>query len=323
MQRRRGPGGIWDRYERTAYRPFREAASRYLKEFDGKDKRRQALALESLIPYIGETPLIDVNDGALEQFKEDRLNGRGAFERKAMAGTVNKEITVCTTVLNRACRDWDLIPRAPRLRRVKGPVRTSYPLTWAEQDRLFSQFTNGWDRGCLLFAINTGVRRAELFGLQWSDMVPIPELETYVFILHGDNTKNGQDRAVICNSIARRAVNYQRGNGSKYVFPSQHHQNVGSRVYAPGKVFADAWKKAGLPSGPLTRRGIHNLRFSFATRLRAMGVPEEDRAALLGHNNASLVQHYALPDIERLSEMAERVTVRKETTVLRVKNSVA
>ena len=54
------------------------------------------------------------------------------------------------------------------------------------------------------------------------------------------------------------------------------------------------------------RKGIHNLRHTYAQRLRAAGVPEEDRNALLGHSNASLSQHYALPDIERLQEMSEK-----------------
>lgn len=318
MPRRRQ--GIWERYERTAYKHFEEAASRYLKEFDGKDKRRQALALESLIPYIGNTPIIDINDGVLEKFKEDRFEGRGTFNRKAMAGTVNKELTLVTTILNRACRDWDWLPRVPRIRHVKGPTRTNYPLTWEEQGRLFSAFRNGWDQGAMLFAVNTGVRKAELFGLQWNDMVPIPEIDSYVFILH--DTKNGKDRAVICNSIARRAVTFQRGNTSKYVFPSRFQSAIwsggkGGKVRASGKVFNQAWKDAGLPSDPLIRKGIHNLRHTFGHRLRAAGVPEEDRALLMGHNNASLNQHYALPDIERLSEMAERVTERKETVVLR------
>lgn len=307
--------GIWDRYKRTAFKPFEEAAAKYLEEFDGKDKRRQALALESLIPYIGNVPIFDVDDGALEQFKHDRLNGLGAFDKKAMAGTVNKEITTAVTVLNRAFKDWRWIPGVPRLRRVKGPTRVGYPITWDEQARLFSALPTNWERGCALFAVNTGVRKAELFGLKWTDLVPIPEFETYVFILR--ETKNGKDRPVICNSIAKRAVEYQRDNGSRFVFPSRKPGYKGGRIRATGKTWSNAWKRAGLPSDPLIRKGIHNLRMTFATRLRAAGVPEEDRNLLLGHNNVSMAQHYAMPDIERLLEMAERVTVRKDTVVLR------
>jgi len=312
---------ILGRFERHAHRTFEEAASRYLKEFDGKDKRRQCYALESLIPYIGELPLIDVDASELEGFKDDRKNGKGAFQKPAMAGTINKELTVVTTVLNCACRDWRWIPSVPRIKHVKGAKRVAYPLTWEEQGRLFWALPDGWAIGAALFAVNTGVRSAELFGLKWRNMFPVPELESFVFVL--SDTKNSQDRAVICNSIAQRAVNYQRDNGSQYVFPSKSTRNRGGRIRCSNEVWRKAWKKAGLPSDPLVRKGIHNLRHTFAHRLRAASVPEEDRNMLLGHANASLSQHYALPDLERLQEMAERVTERRDTVVLRSVNSVA
>lgn len=267
------------------------------------------------MPYIGHLTLNDVDDEALLQFKEDRRDGKGAFERASMAGTVNKELTVVVTILNRACRDWRWIPSVPRIRHIKGAVRQAYPLTWQEQERLFACLPDHWALGAACFAVNTGVRKGELFGLKWSDMVPVPELETFVFILR--DTKNGEDRAVICNSIARRAVNYQRGNGSRYVFPSRRAQNVGSQVKACNAVWRRAWEKAGLPEGHLVRKGIHNLRHTFAQRLRAADVPVEDRDALLGHSKASLSQHYALPDIERLQGMAERVTQKRDTVILR------
>ena len=59
-----------------------------------------------------------------------------------MAGTVNKELTLVTTILNRACKDWDWLPRVPRIRHVKGPTRTNYPLTWEEQGRLFATWAD-------------------------------------------------------------------------------------------------------------------------------------------------------------------------------------
>lgn len=306
---------VWARYERNAHRTFGEAASRYLQLFDGKDKDRQRYCLEALIPYIGHLKINDVDDEALQQFKEDRKEGKGAFQKPSMAGTVNKELTVVVTVLNRACRDWRWIPNVPRIRHIKGAVRQAYPLTWNEQERLFSCLPDHWALGAACFAVNTGVRKSELFGLRWRDMVPVPELDTFVFILR--ETKNGEDRAVICNSIAQRAVNRQRGNGSKFVFPSRRAQCKGQMVRACNAVWRKAWEQAGLPDGPLIRKGIHNLRHTFAHRLRAADVPVEDRDALLGHSKASLSQHYALPDIERLQAMAERVTEKRDTVVLR------
>ena len=136
---------VWERYEREAHRTFAEAASRYIREFDGKDKQRQLYCIEALDPYIGDLPCGDVDETALEQYKIDRRDGKGAFEKSVMAGTINKELTVVTTILNRACRDWRWIPSVPRIRHVKGAVRRAYPLTWSEQERLFMALPDHWD----------------------------------------------------------------------------------------------------------------------------------------------------------------------------------
>jgi integrase len=276
--------------------------------------------------------LIDVDDEAMAQFKDDRRSGRAPFDKPAMVGTINKELTQVVTILNKACRVWRWLPSAPKLEHVKGARKQAYPFTWEEQDNLFRCLPTGWAVGAALFAINTGVRKEELFGLKWSDRRWVPELDIkdaegnvkerlYVFVL--EETKNGHQRAVICNSVARRAVEHEAKRQFKdqmkteYVFPSRQVQNYGGRITGMSAVWDRAWEKSDLPSGKLVKRGIHNCRHTFAHRLRAAGVPEEDRNALLGHANTNLAQHYATPDLERLLAYAERTTARRETTVLR------
>lgn len=338
MARTRGFGSIYDRFERHADKTFALAANRYLAEYQGKDKSRAANSIAAVAPYIAHLRLIDVDDEAMLQFKEDRRLGRGPFvdsdgkPRPAMASTINKDLTQVVTILNKACRVWRWLPSAPKLEHVKGAVRQPYPLTWEEQDRLLRQMPTGWDVGLTLFAINTGCRKQEIYGLKWSDRRWIPELDIkhpdgsvkermYVFIL--SETKNSHTRAVIVNSIARRAIEAQlkwqeKYGMSEYVFPSQRVGFHKSRVRYGSKMFDLAWKAAGLPYTKMVKRGLHNCRHTFAHRLRAAGVPQEDRNALLGHANTNLAEHYATPDIERLLAHAEKITVRKETTVLRV-----
>jgi integrase len=338
MPRPRESRSIYDRFERHAERTFAEAASRYLAEFQGKDKRRVAAAVEVVVPYIGSLRLIDVDDEAMGQFKEDRRLGRPPFvfedgrPRPAMVGTINKELTQVTTILNKACEVFRWIPSAPKIQHVVGARKQAYPLTWEEQDALFRCLPSGWDAGAALFAINTGVRKEELFGLKWSDRRYVPELDIknedgtikermYVFVI--TETKNGHPRAIICNSVARRAVEHsakwllKKQVTSEFVFPSHQKGNLGGRCTGSAKIWYDAWKLSGLPSGPLVKKGIHNCRHTFAHRLRAAGVPQEDRNALLGHANSNLAEHYATPSLERQLAHAEKVTARKETTVLR------
>jgi integrase len=79
-----------------------------------------------------------------------------------------------------------------------------------------------------------------------------------------------------------------------------------------------AWQKARKRAG-LQQVRVHDLRHTFAHRLRAAGVQDEDRDALMGHVSGSMSQHYATPTIARLVEEANKVaTTRDSLTVLRV-----
>ena len=302
------------RYEKHYRRTFGEAAVKYLREFKGKSVRRQAYALRTVAPYLEDELLGNVDNDLMATFKEERSKGIGhcASYKPAMAGTINKELNTVTTVLRRACKVWRWIPEPPLIERVVGPEKKSYPYTWEEQEELFSNFDR-WAYGAAMFAVNTGVRKAELRSLKWKALQEISSLDTYIFILRGEETKNGKDRAVICNSLARKYVDEQRDNRSKFVFPKM--------IGLENKAWRDAWWKANLPSDPLIRKGEHNCRHTFGYRLRAFGVWQEDRDELLGHHNSNITQHYAQPDLARLVEATESVAEgyrdKKEIVMLR------
>ncbi len=243
--------GMLDRFDQFEDKTFGDACKQYLSEFEGKCKRRQEYALEPVLEYIADLPLIDVDDLALAQYKHER-------RQQVMTGTVNKELTTVTAVLNKAAKVWRWIPSAPKIQRVKGPTRKPYPITWPEQASLFGNMKDYLRKICV-FAVNTGVRRAEIFKLKWNDRREINGVD--LFILR--ETKNGQDRPVIMNRLARRSVNSMQGDSETTVFP---------RI-SVSKPFNKAWIKAGLPDEPLIRKGIHNLRHTCGLRLRNAGVP--------------------------------------------------
>ncbi len=84
-----------------------------------------------------------------------------------------------------------------------------------------------------------------------------------------------------------------------------------------------AWQRARREEKLQSVR-IHDLRHTFGCRLRAAGVPVEDREVLLGHANHSMAGHYASADVGRLLKQANLVLNREETrTVLRIANADA
>jgi len=57
-----------------------------------------------------------------------------------------------------------------------------------------------------LFDVNTGHRSAELCGLKWSWEIQVPELDSSVFLLPEELTKNGEERIVLRSDIRAKAV---------------------------------------------------------------------------------------------------------------------
>jgi integrase len=69
-----------------------------------------------------------------------------------------------------------------------------------------------------LFAVNTGCRDGEVCGLRWEWEVEVPELGTSVFIIPGARVKNGDERLVVLNRVARSVIDRRRGHHPLYVF---------------------------------------------------------------------------------------------------------
>ena len=82
-----------------------------------------------------------------------------------------------------------------------------------------------------------------------------------------------------------------------------------------------AWKKARVRAAKLWQEKnlrpahpgyqsirIHDLKHTFGRRLRAAGVTEEDRKALLGHKNGSITSHYSGAELGQLIEAANKVS---------------
>jgi len=142
--------------------------------------------------------------------------------------------------------------------------------------------------------------------------VHVPELETSVFILPSNEqfqTKNGQGRVVVLNSIARRVIDEQRGKHPEFVFT---YKGKPTR-----SILNSGWKLARIRAG-LPNVRVHDLRHTLGHRLRAAGVTFEDRQDLLGHKSDRMTTHYSAPDTARLLDAAEKVCERRPNTVLRI-----
>ena len=79
-----------------------------------------------------------------------------------------------------------------------------------------------------------------------------------------------------------------------------------------------AWIRAELPVGPDVLSGPHNLRHTFARRLRLAGVPLETRKALMHHIDGDITIHYSPAEVGELLNAVEKLTEVEGVTMLRL-----
>ena len=193
-----------------------------------------------------------------------------------------------------------------------------YPLTWEEQIKLFSELPGHLEL-MALFAVNTGLRDENICGLKWEWERFIPELKRSVFVIPSAEFKGNREHVAILNDAAWKVIEACRGTHPEYVFTYQNEKKK-----LPAKridtINNTAWQNARSRVS-LTQVRVHDLRHTYAQRLREAGVSNEDRAVLMGHATSNMSEHYATPTVSRLIDMANLVTKTGDAmTLLRVVN---
>ncbi len=130
-------------------------------------------------------------------------------------------------------------------------------------------------------AINTGLRKGSQYSLTW-DMVDFRGR-----MLNVPRTKNEEPINVPLNdaAVAALRVVHSRGEGKGRVFQSA---KTGEPLENGRHWFDDAAAEAQIKNFRW-----HDLRHTFASRLRMKGAPLEDIADLLGHKSLTMTRRYA------------------------------
>ena len=268
-------------------------------------------ALRATFADLLDRPLSSLAALDVERVRAERL----AKGRKP--ATVNRDLDRIRGALSRAV-EWGFIAEHPlkAVRRARGAdnSRVRY-LSQKEEKRLRDALVkreghrrtarasgNAWaeERGrdqrptwpkgaytdhlmpMVLVAINTGLRRGELFGLDWAQV----DLAAKRLTVTAGNAKSRKARHVPLNKEALAVLKQWRkqGTGKGLVFPSPS----GGRFDNINK----AW--AGLVTdAELTDFRFHDLRHHFASRLVQAGVDLYTVKELLGHADFAMTQRYA------------------------------
>ncbi len=288
-------------------RTFIEAATKYLNEETKKSLDRDAVTLKAVMPYIGDFPLELIHMGTLEKFINDRR------EAGITASTINRDLAVIRRILGLSARLWrddngrTWLNEAPLLKMLKTNQRKPYPISWDEQARLLAELPPHL-ADMVLFAVNTGCREREITGLQWQDEIH----HHNAFILPDHRAKNGEERIIPLNSIAKSIIDRQHGKHPLFVFTYK-----GEPVQ---RINGSAWRKARERAN-LSCCRVHDLRHTFGRRLRAAGVSYEDRQDLLGHKSGRITTHYSKAELDNLLLAVEKLCEDKPRKIRVIKNT--
>jgi len=272
---------------------FAEFANRWMEEkiktqytFSTQKYYEQVLRLH-LLPWFKQYKLRDLRIETGNKFVI-HLKAQG----KAPEG-VNRILSVLRALLNDAVK-WQCIAVNPLngLPTLKNKIKFETYLT--EQE--ISQFLRANLRDPLyplyVTALNTGMRRGELGGLQWDrvDFVNNQIAVTRIRDRWGlrDTTKSGKKRIIPINQEVRRVLFplWQKQLGP-YVFCEGNGDPID--IHHVRRDFMKAQKRAGFQ----TMIRFHDLRHTFASQFMMKGGNIYDLQKILGHYALEMTQRYA------------------------------
>ena len=264
-----------------------------------------------ILPELGRIRLTNLQPTHLQSFYSKKLNeGYSGRTAQALHGILHK-------ALSQAVR-WGLVVRnvsdavdAPR--RVKRPpeilteAQARAFLDAVHQDRLYALYVT---------AITTGMRKAELLGLRWSDVdfesgaIRVSQVALTVHkkgvILSEPKTEKSR-RAIDLPEVAVRALREHKARQDKIkarsvdwvendlVFPTRKGTPIGSRNVL--KFFHGSLRRAGLP-----KVRFHSLRHLHSTLLLVAGIHPKIVQERLGHSRIDItmdIYSHVIPGMQK------------------------
>jgi len=260
-----------------------------------------------------DEPLGAFNSWRMESWRRDRLKAG------TEAATINRQLVTLKAALAKAVA-WGVISTHPlaglKPLKVDDDERTRF-LTPDEESRLRAALAkreselraardrgNAWraERGktlrparsaqfvdhltpLVLLALNTGLRRGELFALRWSDV----DLEHAMLTVRSAASKSGDSRRIPLNTEAASVLKgwkkqAENPDAEALVFPGEG----GKRLDNINKSWRTAVKLARVSGFR-----FHDLRHTFASKLVQKGVDLNTVRALLGHADLTMTLRYS------------------------------
>jgi integrase len=244
-----------------------------------------------LKPAIGKKLPSELASTDIDRLKQRALKGKSPQTIKHVIHLVKR---LCNYGVNNA-----LCPGpAFKLKTPEVHNKVTETLSSEELKRLvevLDEYPNIQVANLLKLAMVTGMRRGELFKLEWHDV----NFESGT--IHLRDPKGKEDVFLPMNDLAREILQYHhRIEGSPFVFPGTDGKQRVS-IQNASRIIRE---KAGLPQ---KFRMAHGLRHFYASSLVNAGVGLYEVQKLLGHKSASVTARYAHLHDDRLKKASSAI----------------
>ena len=191
---------------------------------------------------------------------------------------VNRELACLKCMFNKAI-DWDMAKENP-VKKVKLFKENNTVVRYLEREEIRKLLSACPPKlkAVVTVALNTGLRKAEIQHIKWSDI----NIQQGFLTVH--ETKNGETRHVPLNKPAKDALmSVRKHPESSFVFAGEH-----GLPYDFRKSFETALKKSGI-----LRFRFHDLRHCFGSSMAMCGIDLNTIREILGHKSLDMVIRYA------------------------------
>lgn len=237
--------------------------------------------------HLGGKSLDGITRNVLDRITEAKL-AEGVSN-----ATVNRVLEIVRAVLRKCVNQWEWLDRAPNIRMLKEPTRRIRFLTRDEAQRLLAALPEHL-ADMAAFSLATGLRRANVTGLQWSQV----DLVRRIAWVHPDQAKARKAIAVPLNAEAVVLIRKRLGKHPTHVFSFNGRPIV--------QVSTKAWY-AALEKTEIGNFRWHDLRHTWASWHVQQGTPLFALQELGGWETSEMVRRYAHLAAEHLAPYADRL----------------
>lgn len=257
---------------------FAEEYLEYLK-VNKKSWHRNKASLKTLIPQFNEMLLSKITPAHIEDYKRKRL-----YEDRVQPSTINRDLACLRHMFNIAKKLKGYDGENP-VKDVDFFQERQYVMKILDREEIarLTSVAKDYLKPIIIVALNTGMRRGELFNLRWND---VDFAEHYIFV---KKTKSGFMRKIPMNDLVAEALKNIRRE-SEFVFCNP---KIKDRLTCIQRPFKAACRKAGVPD-----LRFHDLRHTAATYMVIGGVDLATVSQILGHSDIKMTMKYAHPTPE-------------------------